>query len=153
MKTIHIKLILFLALCPLCGLAQSSGLKMISDSIFENAVQLYHQKDYHAAIREFQKCDAIDEQYMDPVLNRREYARDWMSRCYYLLGDEEQAKTLSNYYRVEPVDRKLTEITDSLAIIAAQYSMNSDYSHALQFGLECFEKELLMIGDNNYITP
>lgn len=152
MKTIHIKLILFLVLCPLCSLAQSSGLKMMSDSIFENAVQLYHQKDYHAAIREFQKCDAIDEQYMDPVLNRREYARDWMSRCYYLLGDEEQAKTLSNYYRVEPVDRKLTEISDSLAIIAAQYSMNADYANALKYGLECLEKELLLIGDYNYIT-
>lgn len=150
MKTIHIKLILFLAFWPLCCLAQSSELKMMSDSIFEHAVQLYHHLEYQAAIQEFQKCDAIDEQYMDPVLNRREYVRNWVSRCYYMLGDEEQAKTLSNYYKIEPVDRKLTEISDSLAIIAFQYSMNADYANALQYGFECLKQEILMIGESNY---
>ena len=150
MKTIHIKLILFLAFCPFWCLAQNSELKMISDSLFEHAVQLYHQQDYQAAIQDFQKCDAIDEQYMDPVLNRREYVRNWVSHCYYMLGDEEQAKTLSNYYQIEPIDRKLTEISDSLAIIAFQYSMNADYANALQYGLECLRQELLMIGESNY---
>ena len=152
MKTIHIKLILFLAFCPFWCLAQNSELKMISDSIFEHAIQRYHHQDYQAAIQEFQKCDAIDEQYMDAALNRREYVRNWVSRCYYMLGDEEQAKTLSNYYRLEPIDRKLTEISDSLAIIAYQYSMNADYANALRYGLECLRQELLMIGESNFIT-
>ena len=30
--------------------------------------------------------------------------------------------------------------------------MNADYANALKYGLECLEKELLLIGDYNYIT-
>jgi CHAT domain-containing protein/Tfp pilus assembly protein PilF len=153
MKDSKIKFrLLFFILLPFFSIAEEVDLKAISDSIFEHAVQLYNQEDYNTAISEFQKCDVIDEQYMDPVLNRREYSKIWISRCYYLLGDEEQAKQFSNYYKIEPINRKLTEESDSLSLLAYKSFLDTNYKQAIQYGLACLEKEKKLIGENNYYT-
>ncbi len=102
-----------------------------SDSLFVKGMAYYKEKNYHQAINIFLECVAIDSLLNDFnwqslfKRNRSNYSKWWVARCYYLIGNEQQAKKLSSNYLLEPYDRKLVEKSDSIFNWLKTVSANS----------------------------
>lgn len=98
-----------------------------SDSLFAQGVELYHQNKYNEAIPLFTESDKIDQAVLDSTSNRLLYSAMWLASCYYRIGDSVTASKISKYYQYEPVDRRLTVTSDSLAARASHifYTTNN----------------------------
>lgn len=135
-------IIILLFLYTVAASAQS----IKSNQLFSKGVDAYNVGKYEEAISFFKESDSIDKIEMDSTNNRREYSAMWLASCYYKLGDEEKAKAISPYYyKVEPIDRRLTIRSDSLSALADKAFEQNHYAKALDYYKQCeaFETELL----------
>ena len=113
-----------------------------SDSLFAIGVDLYNARKYQEAIPVFEACNKLDKAELDSTSIRRNYSAMWLASCYYHTGDSVIAKTIDDYYCFTPVDRRLTEKSDSLLDIVYFYLAENETEKAL----ECYEKCLEIIG-------
>lgn len=101
----------------------------ISESLFEEGMKLYKQKEYQSAIQKFNEVVEIDSLlYLETTLqglfspgflkkNRKykeQYARMWIGSCLHHLGKDSIAQQKNKWYLFEPYDRKRVIISDSL---------------------------------------
>ena len=120
-----------------------------SDSLFAAGVELYRQGMYAEAIPYFEKSDRIDKAVLDSASNRRDYSAMWLASCYYRLGDSVKAKSIHEYYRFAPVDRRLTVKSDSLSAVGIEYYNQGEYVKALDCFLACAEIEKGVVGEEH----
>jgi len=133
---------------PFCNRTLKNRIDSVlySDSLFSSGMDLYKSKQYQDATICFEKCYAFDkllDNYI-PLFSslKREYndhSGKWLARCLYKIGAEDQAKTLSSDYLLEPFDRKLVEKSDSIYNIlnALSYKPNSEKEHLLSLQKIC----------------
>ena len=88
-----------------------------SDSLFAVGVEIYKAKQYKDAIPLFTECKRLDSLIHKPNSSRLGYASMWLASCHYKLGNIEAASSLSDYYMVAPIDRRLTVKSDSISDI------------------------------------
>lgn len=98
--------------------AQNKQALAKSDSLFARGVDLYKTGQYKEAIPLFEESDRIDKAELDSTSNRRDYSAMWLASCYYREGDTTKAAFISpDYYKLEPVDRRMTVKSDSLFML------------------------------------
>ena len=120
-----------------------------SDTLFASGVDLYNEGKYREAIPLFAKSDSLDKAQIDPSSNRRTYSLWWLASCYYHLGDTNKAATIQKYYSIEPVDRRLTVVSDSLSSIGRAYLNRQDYKNAVTFFKKAAEIEKKTLGESH----
>jgi tetratricopeptide (TPR) repeat protein len=121
-----------------------------SDILFAKGVDLYKAGKYKEAISIFTESDKIDKKILESSSNRRNYSSMWVGSCYYKLGDTIIAKKWSdNFYRFEPVDRRLTIKSDSLSAIGNKYYQRKDYTNTLLYYIQCGDIEKKVVGENH----
>ena len=87
---------------------------------------------------------------MDSTHNRRDYSAMWLASCHYQLGDEKQAQKISPYYyKLSPIDRRLTIQSDSLSALADKAFEHQDYTKALKLYKQCDAIEATILGKNH----
>lgn len=146
MKASYIIYILFILLPNVVTMAQS----VESDGLFSKGVYLYNMKKYKEAIPIFQESDRLDKIEMDSTHNRRDYSAMWLASCHYQLGDEKQAQKISPYYyKLSPIDRRLTIQSDSLSALADKAFEHQDYTKALKLYKQCDAIEATILGKNH----
>ena len=146
MKASYIIYILFILLPNVVTMAQS----VESDELFSKGVHLYNMKKYKEAIPIFQESDRLDKIEMDSTHNRRDYSAMWLASCHYQLGDEKQAQKISPYYyKLSPIDRRLTIQSDSLSALADKAFEHQDYTKALKLYKQCDAIEATILGKNH----
>lgn len=146
MKASYIIYILFILLPNVVTMAQS----VESDELFSKGVHLYNMKKYKEAIPIFQESDRLDKIEMDSTHNRRDYSAMWLASCHYQLGDEKQAQKISPYYyKLSPIDRRLTIQSDSLSALADKAFEHQDYTKALKLYKQCDAIEATILGKKN----
>lgn len=102
---------------PVCAQLPNEELKNKSDLLFAKGVEKYQSKQYVDAIPLFTECVHVDSIIYDANSSRLGYASMWLASCHYALGDVETAKSISDYYMTEPIDRRLTIKSDSISDI------------------------------------
>ncbi len=121
-----------------------------SDSLFALGVELYNAGNYEEAIPIFIESDKIDKAELDSTSDRRDYSAMWLASCYYKLGNEEEAKDCYKNYKLQPVDRRLTVASDSLATLGTEFYKNGNYEEALSYYSQCAEIEKSVVGEESY---
>ena len=122
-----------------------------ADSLYAAGIEAYGQKEYEAAISLFLKCDSLNSASERPEPYCSGNAATWAGSSYYKMGNVQKAKELDNlYYRLAPVDRRLTVKSDSLSHLAMQFAKNEDWHNALMCMEQCAETEKSILGDNHY---
>lgn len=117
MKILFLLLSLLSLLMP--ANAQNKRALAKSDSLFARGVDLYKAGQYEDAIPLFQESDLIDKTELDSTSKRRDYSAMWLASCYYRSGDIVKATSISpDFYKLEPVDRRMTIKSDSLIMLA-----------------------------------
>ena len=94
-----------------------SALTAKSDSLFALGVEKYISKEYFEAIPLFEECGRIDSILYKENSSRLGYASIWLASSYYKMGDTNTARSLSDYYMLQPIDRRLTVRSDSISDI------------------------------------
>jgi len=130
-----IYLVLF-AICLVSVPVMAYGSTCDSETNFTKGIQFYHTQKIDSAIICFSICNELDKHSESPIY--KEYSAAWLARCYYLAGQEEKAKVISDYYKVSPIDRRQTSSIDSLYTIASFYFDKSEYDKAQPLYKECF---------------
>lgn len=138
-------LIGFLINVVLGALAQS----LVSNFYFNKGVDLYGQGKYEKAIPYFEKSDELDKAELLEGDMRREYSTVWLASCYYKLGNLEKAEKLSPFYKLPPVDRRVTVESDCYGALAQQKLFEGDYDAALEYVLKGAELEKQYLGENS----
>jgi len=150
MKVFATILLLCLSLCVGAQNVFKATQQAKSDSLFAAGVELYKAGNYKAAIPLFSASNKIDKAVLDSTSNRRDYSSMWLGSCYYKLGDTIKAKECSlDYYRFEPIDRRLTIKSDSLSAIGSNYYQQKDYKQALSYFQQCGEIEKKVVGEKH----
>ena len=122
--------------------------KALSDSLFAAGVDLYDMQRYDEAVALFAESDRIDKAILDSTSNRRDYSAMWLASCLYRLGDSVKAAEISpEYYRIQPVDRRLTVHSDSMSAIGMEYYNSENYTLALETFRNVSEIEKSVVGD------
>ena len=128
------------------GKAQSAK----SDSLFAKGVELHQMGKYKDAIPLFAESNRLDKAELDSASNRRDYAAMWLANCYYLLGDTARAKEEYEFYRLPPVDRRLTEISDSLEAVGVKLYQDGNLDEARKYIQQCADIEKKQLGENSF---
>ena len=122
-----------------------------SDSLFAHGIDLYNSKKYKEAIPVFSESDQIDKAVLDSTSNRRDYSAMWLASCYYRLGDAQQAKELDEmFYMLDPIDRRLTVESDSLAALGKKFVDDERLDEAIPYLVQCAEIEKSALGNKSY---
>ena len=146
MRSFCLTILLFF---PLILFAQHKQFSAESDSLFAMGVELYKQGKYEEAIPNFEKCREIDLAVLDSTDARRDYSSMWLASCYYQLGDSVKASGVYEYYRLVPVDRRLTVTSDSLMQAGLELYNKQNYQGALDLFLKTAEIEKQVVGDGH----
>lgn len=114
--------------------------RILSEISFSEGVSLYNKGDYEEAIDRFKECSRHDKhgQYKDIYV---EYNNEWISSSYFKLGQEDMAKKYSSFYKMQPIDRRNTIISDSLMCIAIRYEKENNPELYLEYLLKTYETQ------------
>lgn len=134
------------SLFPAVLFAQTSE----SNSLYATGVELYKAQKYKEAIPYFEKSDSIDKATLSEASCRQDYSSMWLASCWYKLGEVNKAKDLSEYYFTEPIDRRLTIKSDSLAALSAAQNDAGDILGAAEAVKKCAEQEHAELGRNTF---
>lgn len=121
-----------------------------ADSLYADGVEAYNTNNLANAIKSFISCDSINKVYNRPMPYFSSNAPQWASRCLYLFGDEDAAKSLGDDFRLEPVDQRLTIESDSLGWLASECLNNQDYEGMYQYALKAKPIEERILGKDHY---
>lgn len=145
---LFVLLIIFIQ--PVCAQLPNEELKNKSDHLFAIGVEKYHSRLYEEAIPLFTECVHLDSIIYDANSSRLGYASMWLACCHFALGDIETAKSISDYYMAEPIDRRLTIKSDSISdIIYPVLYENGDGKSALPLIQKVLLLEKKELGEQN----
>lgn len=134
---------------PIKGQTTNETLKEKSDYLFASGVEKYQSKKFVEAIPLFRECAKIDS-IIGESNNRQGYASMWLASCYFNLGDIETAASLSIYYMINPIDRRLTVKSDSIAdILSPILFQYGDAGKALPLIQEVLRLEIEELGEQS----
>ena len=140
-----------LILCCIFCCLSSFGQSDESNAIFKKGIELYHQQKYKEAISEFKRCQELDDQEMDSLDFRKEYAKGWIAHCYYKLSDYVNAKAQGvQDYDIIPVDRTQISESDSIISLAHLIASNGNLPYAITKLKEGLNIGIKKLGDDNY---
>ena len=135
---------------PVCAQLLDVELRNKSDLLFAKGVEKYHSKKYEDAIPLFTECVHVDSILYDANSSRLGYASMWLASCHFALGDVETAKSISDYYMVKPIDRRLTVKSDSISdLIYPILYEKGDAESAIPLILEVLRLEKEELGEQN----
>lgn len=122
--------------------------KKRSETLFSEGVSLYNQEHYEEAIDKFKECSRHDKhcQYNHIYIK---YNDDWIGSSYYKLGQEDNAKKYSHYYKSHPIDRRNTIISDSLMFNAFKFQDENNKEKYLEFLLKTYDAQKKELGANH----
>ena len=123
-----------------------------SDELFAQGVDLYQAGKYKEALRFFEQVLQLDTLELPPTSNRRLYGADWQGACWHKLGNDERASKLNPFYLQEPIDRRLTVISDSLGMRADEAWNPDNPNEAKRLLLETLAEEERVTGKGSYWT-
>lgn len=147
------KIFLFIVAAFLAANLYSQNKKALaeSDSLFAKGVELYNHDKYNEAILLFEESDKIDKAELDSTSNRRDYSAMWLASCYYKMGDEEKAGLYySGEFWDQPVDRRLTILSDSLSAVGMALAQDGKYQEAIPYILQCADIEKEIVGEEHF---
>lgn len=124
--------------------------KKRSETLFSEGVSLYNQEHYEEAIDKFKECSRHDKHCQYNHIYIR-YNDDWIGSSYYKLGQEDNAKKYSHYYKSHPIDRRNTIISDSLMFNAFKFQDENDKEKYLEFLLKTYEAQKKEQGTNHIL--
>lgn len=105
-----------------------------SDVLFSHGVECYNSGNYKEALSFFEKANTLDEQQIPVESNRYGYCLEWMSSCYYKLGEIEKAISISyNFFNLIPTDRRLTVESDNLLNMADIAEKSGNIDNAIDY--------------------
>lgn len=134
-------------LAAVCSMAQSRE----SDRLFAIGVEKYNAGDYNDAIGYFERVDILDTAELDSISPRNGYGKLWLASCWYKLGDIEKAKTFEGtFYKLPPIDRRLTVETDSLELVAFNLFNTEGPQASINLLLEAQRKGISIFGEDHY---
>jgi tetratricopeptide (TPR) repeat protein len=128
--------------------SERAGLLARSDSLFAAGVDLYNAGRYAEAIPLFTESDKIDKAVLDSISNRRDYSSMWLASCYYKLKDSATAESINSDYMVEPVDRRISVISDSLAQIGLKCMIDNNIVDAIKYFSASAQIDYANFGEN-----
>ena len=138
MMRIRIVLLVVLFASNLLVSAQSER----SNELFVKGMELYQAGKYREAIPVFEQVDALDRQEMDTTKVRFGYISGWLSSCWYKLGDTEKARQIDKSdYETQPIDRRLTVVSDSIYQLGVNAFEAYDNEEALRLFLQCIKQQ------------
>ena len=120
-----------------------------SDMLFAEGVSLYKLGKYKQAIPFFAESDSLDKEEMREQGGRRLYSSMWLASCLYKLGNVESAKEISEYFDVEPVDRRFTVLSDSIGALGTESYNKGNFREALSYFIRCAEMEKSVLGSEH----
>lgn len=132
-------------LFPLCLSAQTRQ----SDSLFARGVELYTAGRFAQAIPVFEAVDSLDKATIDSLNDRRYYGEQWLASCLYHIGQEKKAREVSKYYKLKPVDRRLTVGIDSLSHEALALDFAGEHGQATYLYKQAAELGREVLGSDN----
>lgn len=145
-RSSFLALLLLVVSCFTAAVAQSPE----SDALFAKGVELYNKGNYEEAASAFSRCQQLDETELQADDSRQGYAKIWLASCYYKLGQEAKAKSLSpEYYRLKPIDRRQTVASDKLSRQASDAYVKGDLASAVPLLRRCAELERQELGEDN----
>ena len=140
----------FLFVVPINGQSSKRDLMERSDQLFAKGVEKYNLKQYDEAIPLFSECILADSIIHEANSSRLGYASMWLAGCHFALGDVETAKSISDYYMTEPIDRRLTVKSDSISdLIYPILYENGDGESAIPLIQEVLRLEKEELGEEN----
>ena len=140
----------FVCIMPINGQLPNEELKDRSDYLFAMGVEKYLSKQFEEAIPFFRECAGIDSIIYDSKSSRLGYASMWLASCHFKLGNEETASSISDYYMINPIDRRLTVKSDSISdIIYPLLFENRDVESAISLIQEVLFLERKELGEHN----
>ena len=120
--------------------------------MFAQGVELYQSGKYKDALKLFEQVLQLDTLEMPPTSNRRLYGSIWQAACWHKLGDDAKASKIDPFYLQEPIDRRLTVVSDSLGMRAEEVWNPENPSEAKRIMLEALAEEERVTGKGNYWT-
>ena len=140
----------YVCMQPINGQSYSDDLKAVSDSLFALGVEKYNSQLFEDAVLLFAECSRIDSAVFDANSSRLGYSLMWLASCHFKLGDVETAASLSDFYMINPIDRRLTVKSDSVSdmIYPILYEYG-DWATALPLIREVMSLEKEELGENN----
>ncbi len=140
----------YFCILSIYGQSSNYGLMEKSDSLFTLGVEKYKSKQFDVAIPIFRECCDVDSIIYEPNSSRLGYASMWLASCYYSLGDIVTASSVSDYYMVKPIDRRLTVKSDSISdLIYPILFEKQDVVSALSLIREVLRLEIEELGENS----
>lgn len=121
-----------------------------SDELFAQGVDLYNAGNYTDAIPLFEQVMALDEMDLPQTSERQGYGCNWLSSCYYKLGNIDKAREIDPInFNFAPVDRRLTVESDKYSDLANEAFDAGDIKSALIYAKKCMDIEELALGVNS----
>lgn len=118
-----------------------------SDVLFSQGVESYNNENYREALSFFEKANAIDEQQIPVESSRYGYCLEWISSCYYNLGEIDKARSVSyNFFNLKPTDRRLTVESDKLIDLAEK---TDNIDEAIEYLVRAYKIETENLGENS----
>ncbi len=137
-----------MVLLSVCGVLAQQADRAQSDRLFAEGVEKYRSGKYADALACFEQVLAIDQQTCQETEARLFYGPMWMAACHYKMGNKAAAEELNpQHYMAEPVDRRLTVISDSLSSVAQQLMAEGRFDEALPLMNRCAEMEKAALGE------
>lgn len=128
-----------------CGQSQRSNV------LFSKGIAAYEKHKYADAIKFFLVMDSIDEIEMAQDDGHKGYGHHWAAYCHYLNGDTIAAQQLYPYqYKLKPVNRNLTIVSDSLSTLGMKAFNGRRFSEAIRLLTACSEEEARILDRNHY---
>lgn len=122
-----------------------------SDAAYARGVELYGMRKYAEAIPFFQKADSLERLENNEETYQASNTVQWIANCYYQLSNEDKARETEPYsYMLTPVDKRLTEQSDSIADIGYKLIQEGDFENALNYLKQSGDLEKAVLGDNSY---
>lgn len=135
---------------PICSLGNEKEVEKVADSLYVKGISAYKNKTFDKAI-----CYFKESRLLSDSINRKEpfyssNANHWESAAYYILGDTVSAYNLSSEYMMDPVDQRLTIVSDSLWAISHNALLNNDFENAINSAQCAILNEKHILGDTHF---
>lgn len=123
---------------------------ILSRKEFEKGVELYNKKQYALAIDAFYRSDSLMYMVKGDESCFFGHGKQWIASCCYKMGKDSIAKQISEYYDQEPIDMRLTIVSDSILDYADSLYQKGDIESALKKYLEASDVEKKNLGEKSY---
>lgn len=122
----------------------------LSDSLFAQGMNLYKKQKYAEAIPLFLQSDSLMTLHKVVNSSRSHYGNLWVASCHNKLGNDSIASNYSVYYKAKPVNRFLTEKSDSIYDYIDSLGETCDIEKKISLIEEALNYEIQALGKKHY---